>query len=88
MTLKVLFLLVSLCCEGEVAVTSTRSMALSPTDAWKLPPASPVLTSVSSAGGMYLKIKDAARVRSEVSSLSFSKPGFGLAHYCLMHLVM
>lgn len=50
-----LSLLVSLCCEGEEAVTSTLSMGLSPTGAWRLPPASPVLTSVSSAGGMYLK---------------------------------
>lgn len=34
-----------------MAVTNTLSMALSPTDAWRRPPASPVRTSVSSAGG-------------------------------------
>lgn len=52
--LKVLSLSVSPCCGGEEAVTSTPSMALSPTGAWKLHPALPVLTSVSSVGGMYL----------------------------------
>lgn len=51
-TIKVLFLFVSQCCEGEVAVTSTLSMVLSPTGAWRRPPALPVLTSVFSAGGM------------------------------------
>lgn len=56
-TLKVLSLSVSLCCGGEEAVTSTPSMALSPTGAWKLHPALPVLTSVSSVGGMYMTDK-------------------------------
>lgn len=69
-----LFFFFSLCCEGEEAVTSTPSMALSPTGAWRLPPASHVPTSVSSAGGMRFKIKSDTTVRSW-----FHKKDYGCA---------
>ncbi len=63
------FLFLSLCCEEEEAVTSTRSMVLSLTGAWRRPPASPVPTSVCSAGGMYLKNSAAAKFRASFTKL-------------------
>lgn len=44
-----------------MAVTNTLSMALSPTGVWRRPPALPVRTSVSSAGGNELKTETATR---------------------------
>lgn len=55
----------SLCCEGEVAVTNTLSMALSPTGVWRRPPALPVRTSVSSAGGNELETETATTLQAK-----------------------
>lgn len=57
----------SLCCEGEVAVTNTLSMALSPTGVWRRPPALPARTSVSSAGGNELQTEHSFKMSHKIN---------------------